>query len=39
MRWRDHCSLGQDLQQTIAIKTSFLAERDSFGNRLHSDAK
>src|SRR6266478_7425832 len=39
MRWSNHCSLGQHVQQTIAIKTSFLTECDGFGNRLHPNSQ
>src|SRR6267378_3002023 len=39
MRWSNHCSLGQYVQQAIAIKTSLLTECDGFGNRLHSNSQ
>src|SRR5208282_5784323 len=35
----DDRSLGQHLEQTIAVETSLLPERNGFGNRLHSDAE
>src|SRR6266481_8171218 len=39
MRWRDDRSLGQHVEQTIAIKTSLLTKRNGLGNRLHSDSQ
>src|SRR5258707_4492711 len=39
MRWSNHCSLGQNVQQAITIKPSLLTESDGFGNRLHSDSQ
>src|SRR5882672_4035392 len=39
MRWSNYCSLGQHVQQAIAIKPCLLTECDSFGNRLHSNSQ
>src|SRR2546422_919453 len=39
MRWSNRRSLGQHIEQAIAIKSSLLTECDGFGNRLHSNSQ